>query len=138
MGEIVVVGDVEFLSEIVAYQLEADGHAITRCRDGAELVNYLKSDQADVIVIDYSKPEHMGPHTLSQIRSHPMLSGIPVIMMLSRRNPDDILAALRAGATDYMTKPFLPAELSARVAGVLPAQRIRSRLSVKGGLMPLH
>jgi DNA-binding response OmpR family regulator len=112
----VLVADVDLLlCEIVRFNLEAIGHDVAIVNDGASALEAARSSQPDVIVLDSMMPVMSGPEVLRALKEHPQTEHIPVVMLTARRGQDDVVDALRAGAGDYLTKPFMPEELLLRI-----------------------
>ena len=119
MPAILVIDDDPMLGEIVRYRLEARGHTVTIVTDSSEAVSTAVATEPDLIVLDSMMPIMSGPEVLAALKRMPDTSGIPVIMLTARKSQDDIVQALRSGASDYLTKPFMPEELALRIAGLL-------------------
>lgn len=124
MGYVIVVDDDDLLAGGLCDLLSTSGHTAVHYRSAAQLRQRMMFRRADVILIDGMIPKCSGIEALTNIRADPRYSSIPIIMTTADRGHDALLAALRAGASDYMTKPFLPAELLARVDGVIAARAV--------------
>ena len=116
MPTMLVVEDDETIAEIVAYQLEREGHAVTIARDGVEALEHLRSGGFDLVVLDLMLPRLSGVDVLRILRRD---SAVPVIILSAREGDADQVSALDLGADDYMTKPFSMRQLLARVAAIL-------------------
>ena len=111
---ILVVEDETKIRELVSAYLERDGYTVLQAGTGAAAVDLAGS--ADLMVLDLGLPDRAGHDVARQIRR----SGtIPIIMLTARAGEAERIAGLRLGADDYVTKPFSPGELVARVAAVL-------------------
>lgn len=119
MSKILVADDDEILCGVVAFTLEGDGHYVVCVDNGAAALEQVHSGSFDVLILDSMMPALSGMEVLASIRTDPTISGLPVVMLTARHSHDDVVAALRAGATEYVTKPFIPEELSVRVAAAL-------------------
>lgn len=119
MSRIAVVDDDETWGLVMRERLANQGHWVQLYTSGSQLIEQLVIERPDVIVLDHFMPGQSGLQTIRLIRANPIFAAIPVIMMTADNDPDDILAALRAGASDYVTKPFPPDELHARIEGLL-------------------
>ncbi|HWH39418.1 MAG TPA: response regulator, partial [Usitatibacter sp.] len=101
--------------------LKREGFRVEVARDGAEALERFDSTNADIVLLDVMLPQVSGYDLLAAIRAREAWSGIPVIMLTARGQEKDIVKALDMGASDYMLKPFQPAELRARVRRLCPA-----------------
>ncbi|RVQ69385.1 response regulator [Croceicoccus ponticola] len=119
MAYILVADDDDVLAEIVRQRLTAVGHEVTAVEDGEQLLEQVRYRMPDAILLDAMMPVRSGIETLIALKSDPVHSEIPIIMMTARRNQADVLAALKAGASDYVTKPFSPEDLALRIEGLL-------------------
>ncbi len=113
---ILVVDDEPPIVRLVRAKLQADGYAVATAGRGEEAMAYLEDNRPDLIVLDLMMPGMDGFETLRRIRA---TSQVPVILLTARAGDHDKLRGLEGGADDYMTKPFNPDELAARVAAVL-------------------
>ena len=113
---ILVVDDEPSIVRLVRAKLQADGYAVVTAANGEEALARLDDERPDLIVLDLMMPGMDGFETLRRIRS---VSQAPVVMLTARAGDADKLRGLQGGADDYVTKPFNPDELSARVAAVL-------------------
>ncbi len=113
---IMVVDDEAAIVRLVRATLQADGHTVLTASRGEEALDLLNEQRPDLIVLDLMMPGIDGFETLRRIRSE---SQVPVIMLTARAADADKLKGLSGGADDYITKPFNPDELAARVTAVL-------------------
>ncbi len=113
---ILVVDDEDRIREIIRGYLESDGFDVAEARDGADALSTAKRWQPDLVVLDVMMPEIDGIEVLRQLRT---TSNIPVILLTARAEEVDTLVGLSVGADDYVTKPFSPRELVARIKTVL-------------------
>ena len=113
---ILVVDDEPPIVRLVRAKLQADGYAVITASRGEEAIRLVDDERPDLVVLDVMMPGMDGFETLRRIRT---LSQVPVIMLTARVGDADKLRGLEGGADDYVTKPFNPDELSARVAAVL-------------------
>ncbi|WNB87418.1 response regulator transcription factor [Cellulomonas sp. ATA003] len=120
MRRAVVVDDEQALARLVAGYLERDGFEVSVIHDGAQAVGVLREVDPDVVVLDLGLPGLDGVEVCRQLRT---FSDCYVIMLTARAEEVDTLIGLSVGADDYMTKPFSPRELMARVAVLMRRPR---------------
>ena len=113
---ILVVDDEPSIIRLVRAELQSEGYTIISVASGEEALDRLEADRPDLVVLDLMMPGMDGFETLRRIRTE---SQVPVIMLTARSGDADKLRGLQSGADDYLTKPFNPEELTARVAAVL-------------------
>ena len=116
MTKVLVVDDEPTIREIVVRYLERDGFKTLEAADGNRARELLESDPPDLVVLDVMLPGTDGLELCRWIRSR---SRLPVIMLTARGEESDRIVGLELGADDYVTKPFSPRELAARVRTVL-------------------
>ncbi len=115
-AKVLVADDDEDIRDLVRVLLERDGHEVRGAADGAEALRLLYAERPDVLLLDVDMPGLDGWTVLGRVRE---LSDVPVLMLTAKSSELDKVRGLRAGADDYVVKPFGRAELSARVAAVL-------------------
>ena len=120
---ILVVDDIEENIEIVRVRLEAQGYEIATAANGREALEQTRSLQPDLILLDIMMPEMDGIEVTKHLKSDENLRAIPIILLTAKSSIKDVVAGLDAGGDDYLTKPFEPATLVARVRSLL---RIKS------------
>lgn len=113
---ILVVDDEPPIVRLVKATLQADGYAVATASRGEEAIEFLDEQRPDLIVLDMMMPGIDGIETLRRIRTR---SQTPVIMLTARSADMDKVRGLESGADDYITKPFNPDELVARIVAVL-------------------
>lgn len=123
MAHILVADDDDLLGELLRFKLEGAGHQVTIIGDGRSALEAAESDTYDLMVLDAMMPVLSGPEVLSALVRRG--SRLPVVMLTARKGQDDVLDALSAGARDYLTKPFIPDELVARVNAILKSEAAR-------------
>ena len=124
--KILVVDDEPKVLELIKAYLIKDGYQVLTAVDGQEALAKVQNHQPDLVILDLNLPEIDGLKVCSSIRSQ---SNMPIIMLTARDDEVDKVVGLELGADDYVTKPFSPRELAARVSAVLR----RSREGVKPG-----
>jgi DNA-binding response OmpR family regulator len=119
MPHILVVEDDHDISALIAHYLEKAGHFVERLSSGTAVMARLRVQPADLVILDVMLPGASGLVVCEAMRTDPITAGIPVIMLTARGEEGDRIAGLEIGADDYVTKPFSPKELVARVAARL-------------------
>src|SRR5450759_1509449 len=114
--KILVVDDEEHIIELVELYLSKEGYQVVKATDGDEAVEKFADEKPDLLVLDIMLPGRDGLDVLRQVRK---TSQVPVIMLTARESEVDKVVGLELGADDYLTKPFSPRELVARVKAVL-------------------
>ncbi|VAW06746.1 Phosphate regulon transcriptional regulatory protein PhoB (SphR), partial [hydrothermal vent metagenome] len=114
--QILVVDDEPMVREVVTAYLERDGFGVHTEIDGAKALEYLATASPDLVVLDIMLPHVDGLQILAKLRA---VSDVPVILLTARTEEPDRVMGLELGADDYVTKPFSPRELAARVRSVL-------------------
>lgn len=130
---ILVVDDEQNLIDLVRGYLEREGFAVLTAGDGPSAVEMTRSHRPDLIVLDLMLPGFDGVEACRQIRQ---LSDAYVLMLTARSEEIDKIVGLSVGADDYLTKPFSPRELVARVKAML--RRPRSRGSIVDDVTPVE
>jgi two-component system, OmpR family, KDP operon response regulator KdpE len=118
--KILVVDDDPLLSELIVYNLEAEGYHVIAARNGNEAIKMFYADRPALVVLDVAMPGLDGFTVCQRIRE---VASTPVIMLTARGREEDIIAGLDLGADDYITKPFQVGELMARVRATLRRAR---------------
>jgi two-component system phosphate regulon response regulator PhoB len=118
-ANILVVEDEPGIQEVLKFNLGHHGHHVTVAGSGEEAVDLLKGILPDLILLDWMLPGISGIELARRIRADARLKSIPIIMLTARTEERDKVAGLDTGADDYLTKPFSPAELNARIKAVL-------------------
>lgn len=119
MATVLIVEDEPDIQELIAYNLELAGHEALRAGHAERALEIVRQALPDLMVIDWMLPGMSGVELARRLRADKRTRAIPLIMVTARSAEQDKLAALEIGADDYMTKPFSPRELNARVKAVL-------------------
>ncbi|CZQ87752.1 transcriptional regulatory protein c terminal [Trichococcus flocculiformis] len=136
--KILIVDDEENILEIVEAYLVAKNYQVFRAMDGEEALRKAETIRPDLIVLDLMLPDISGLEVCRRIRKS---SSVPVIMLTARTTEQAILSGLQIGADHYMTKPFSPKELVARVQTVLRRSHPEPqevKWSFEGGLLEIY
>lgn len=115
-AHVLVVDDEASVAEIIAYALEGAGHRVTRAATGPDALVRMVADPADLVVLDLMLPGMGGMDVLRELRR---TSRVPVILVSAIADVAERVVGLELGADDYVTKPFSPRELTARVQSIL-------------------
>ena len=132
---ILVVEDEPAIQELLAVNLARNGHEVRRASSGAEALAAVGESLPDVILLDWMLPDTPGPAIARRLRGEPRTREVPIIMLTARAGDDDKVAGLESGADDYITKPFSPRELEARIQAVLrrrTPQLTRDAVAIEG------
>jgi two-component system, OmpR family, response regulator MtrA len=123
---ILSVEDDERIRTAVKLALEDEGWSVEEADTGEEALNAFQRQPSDVVLIDIMLPGIDGFDVCRAIRR---VSDVPIIMVTARADTHDVVAGLEAGADDYLTKPFAPKELSARIRALLRRARTSDSVS---------
>lgn len=126
---VLIVEDEVAIVTLLRYNLEREGFRVYSTGDGEEAVAMVKDYKPDIIVLDWMLPSMSGVDVCKQLRWNPETKSIPIIMLSARGEEGDRIKGLDSGADDYLTKPFSPAELIARIRAIF--RRFRPSLSEK-------
>jgi phosphate regulon transcriptional regulator PhoB len=116
---ILVIDDEPDLTELVSYNLKKEGFKVTTASDGEEGLEKIRKGSFDLVILDLMLPGLQGVEVCRILRSNPRTESLPVIMLTAKTDMTDKVRGLDTGADDYMTKPFSPKELIARVRALL-------------------
>jgi two-component system phosphate regulon response regulator PhoB len=116
---ILIVEDEEALTEVLRYNLEADGYEVATVARGDEADLLLKEKSPDLVILDWMLPGLSGIELCRRLRARPETKQLPIIMLTARGEESERVRGLATGADDYIVKPFSVPELSARVRALL-------------------
>jgi two-component system phosphate regulon response regulator PhoB len=125
MGQshILVVDDEPDLLELVHYTLSRAGYQVGCVKSGEEALIQVQSRPPDLILLDLVLPGMDGLEICKRLKREPQTAAIPIVMLTARNEEADVVTGLELGADDYLTKPFSPRVLAARVKAVLRRQQ---------------
>ena len=123
---IVIAEDEQSVSELLRYNLEAEGYETAIANDGDEAMLLIDERIPDLMLLDWMLPKISGIEICRRVRARQETANLPIIMLTARTEEADRIRGLETGADDYVTKPFSTNELMARVKAVL--RRIRPAL----------
>ncbi len=120
---LLIVEDDVHMAYLLGYLAEKERYAVETIADGRKALERIAAgDATDLVLLDVMLPYLDGFELLEKLRSHEAWKRVPVIILTSRTREHDAVRALGLGADDYLTKPFSPAELVARIRRRLPRQ----------------
>jgi two-component system phosphate regulon response regulator PhoB len=128
---ILIVEDDKALAELLVWNFTSDGYDVRQTSDGEEALLMVREQLPDVIILDWMIENVPGIEVCRQLRKAPESRAVPVIMLTARGEEEDRIRGLKTGADDYITKPFSPRELMARVEALLR----RSRPAIGGAVI---
>lgn len=129
--KILIVEDEPALAELLSYTFESAGFSVEQTADGEEALLIAQEFTPDIIILDWMIEQLPGIEVCRRLRKGKDTAAIPVIMLTARGEEEDRIRGLETGADDYVTKPFSPRELRARVEAVLR----RTRPAVTGSTL---
>jgi two-component system phosphate regulon response regulator PhoB len=118
-ANILLVEDEPAIQELIAVNLEHAGHHVIRASNAEGALGIVRNALPDLLLIDWMLPGMSGAALARQLRQEDRTKQIPIILLTARSAESDKVAGLEAGADDYVTKPFSPRELLARIKAVL-------------------
>jgi DNA-binding response OmpR family regulator len=119
MSHILVVEDDVDIGALIGHYLERAGHRVERLSSGSDVLPRLRKAPVDLVILDLMLPGMDGLLVCQAMRNDAALAAIPIIMLTARGDESDRVSGLELGADDYVTKPFSPKELTARVTALL-------------------
>ncbi len=117
--KIVLAEDEPQIARLIEFKLKKEGYEVSWKENGEEALKAIKADKPDLILLDIMMPVMGGYEVLRRLKEDENLKSIPVIMLTARAQEKDVVKGIDMGAEDYITKPFHPAELLARVKRIL-------------------
>jgi len=124
---LLLVEDDPALAELLEFRFRAEGYHISVTADGDEALLRASEDVPDLVVLDWMIEGTSGIEVCRRLRRNKITAHVPIVMLTARGAEDDMIRGLETGADDYLTKPFSPRELIARVAAIM--RRIRPALA---------
>ena len=134
-ANILIVEDEESILELIAINLHQAGFNPIRSLNAEYAENLIREALPDLIILDWMLPGMSGVEFAKRVRGNPNTKNIPIIMLTAKSDESNILKGLDTGADDYMTKPFSPKELIARIKAVLrrkSPELVDEPISIKG------
>jgi two-component system, OmpR family, phosphate regulon response regulator PhoB len=124
---LLLVEDDRALADLLTWHFDREGYSVVRTGDGEEALLLAEERTPDVVILDWMIEGVTGIEVCRRLRRKPSTVGVPIIMLTARGEESDRIRGLETGADDYVTKPFSPRELLARVGAVL--RRVRPALA---------
>jgi DNA-binding response OmpR family regulator len=135
MSRILIAEDDRDIADLIAHTLRQAGHLADVVPSGTDALARVMAETPDLIVLDLMLPGLDGLQVCRALRSNDRTAAIPIIMVTARADEADRVGGLELGADDYVTKPFSPRELAARVTALL---RRTQRVPVRGAVLRYH
>jgi len=132
---VLIVEDESAIQELIAVNLETAGHHALRAADAEQALTILRQTLPDLVLLDWMLPGQSGLAIARHLRANERTRSIPIIMLTAKSAEQDKIAGLEAGADDYVTKPFSPRELLARIKALMrrrSPQRTDDAVEAKG------
>lgn len=126
-GKLLLVEDDPALAELLEFRFAKEGYVVRSTPDGDEALELARDDVPDLVILDWMIEGTSGIEVCRRLRRDEATAHVPIIMLTARESEDDRIRGLDIGADDYVTKPFSPRELIARVGAVM--RRIRPALA---------
>lgn len=134
--QILVVDDEEDILELISFNLTKEGYDVICTPTGEKALDVIGTERPDLVVLDLMLPGINGLEVAKALRNDPGIRDIPIVMLTAKGEESDIVAGLELGADDYVTKPFSPRILAARVKAVL--RRKSADLSDESEVVKIH
>ncbi len=128
--KILIADDDDELVNVLTVTLQQAGFETLSAGDGAEALTVWQQAQPHLILLDLNMPRHSGPYVLQRVRA---ASPVPIIVLTVRNQDEEIVRAFDLGADDYVTKPFSPSQLVARVKAALRRAGVHARTEIRAG-----
>jgi len=123
--KILIVEDEKPISELIGFHLEKQNYQIKFSYDGESAIQEIEHWLPDLILLDWMLPNISGIEVLKRIKRKDNLKKIPIIMLTAKGQEDDKIRGFELGVEDYVTKPFLPSEILARIKSLLKRTKAR-------------
>jgi two-component system, OmpR family, alkaline phosphatase synthesis response regulator PhoP len=136
--KILVVEDEPEIAQLVTYYLEKEGFRTITAQNGFEALKKVKEDKPNLVVLDLMLPQLDGLEVCKRLRSTPNTAMLPIIMLTAKAEESDTIVGLELGADDYVTKPFSPKTLVARIKSLFRRlERATDHKPISGTYGPL-
>ncbi|MDE2058300.1 MAG: response regulator transcription factor [candidate division NC10 bacterium] len=136
--KILVVDDEQDITALVAYHLEREGFHVLQAHDGLQALELVKRERPSLLVLDLMLPHLSGLDLCRRLRKEPDTARLPILMLTAKAEETDKVLGLELGGDDYLTKPFGPRELVARVKALIRrSEELQREEVVKAGSMEI-
>ncbi|MCP4756754.1 MAG: response regulator [Proteobacteria bacterium] len=134
---ILIVDDNPQNIQVLGNTIQEEGYEVAFALNGSQALDFLGKEMPDLILLDIMMPEMDGYTVCETIKANHSIKNIPVIFLTAKQETEDIVRGFEVGAVDYVTKPFNPVELLARVRTHLEIKRSREEISSLRGIIPI-
>jgi DNA-binding response OmpR family regulator len=122
-GKILIADDDELMRKLIEHKLSMRGLTVIEAADGEEALQKITSEKPDLVILDGMMPGIDGFEVLRNIRENEATRNLRVVLLTARKMESDVVSGLTLGADEYITKPFMPEELLARIIRLLAQAR---------------
>jgi DNA-binding response OmpR family regulator len=126
-AKILIVEDEKDVVELIRYNLDKAGYLTDAALTGRQALEQALDNRPDLILLDIMLPEMDGLQVCDNLKENPATAAIPVVMLTAKSTPEDIIKGFQMRADDYITKPFSPRDLLARIQAVLQRKIINAK-----------
>ncbi|MDI6769400.1 MAG: response regulator [Anaerolineales bacterium] len=119
MAKILIAEDERDIRDLIIFTLRFSGYEVVAASNGEEVIQLARQEMPDLILLDVRMPRKTGYEACAAIKADEKTRNIPVIFLSAKGQESEIQAGLQAGAVEYLLKPFVPDQLSARIQAVL-------------------
>jgi len=133
---ILIIEDETDIQELIKFNLEKEGYRVTSTLTGEEGISQAKASHPDLVLLDLMLPGIDGFEVCRRLKSDDETKKIPIVMLTAKGEESDIVSGLELGADDYITKPFKPRILIARIRSIL--RRVNKDFSEDSSVMSIH
>ncbi len=109
--KILVIDDEETIRKFLRIQLVKNGHEVKEAADGEQAIVQLKKERFDLVICDIVMPRKNGWEVIREVRSHPSMKNLPLIILTAKNEDEDMFKGYEIGANYYITKPFTKSQL---------------------------
>ena len=124
MSKVLLIEDDDGIITPLSLYIEQSGYEIALCKDGWDALDVFHSEKPDIIILDINLPSKSGIEVCREVRNE---SDTPIIVLSARESEDDKVTLLELGADDYVSKPFSPRELMARISAIIKRSELRRK-----------
>jgi len=136
MADLLIVDDEAPIRHLIIFSLQRQPYRVIEATDGNEALCRIQQSKPDLILLDWMLPDMSGVELIKSLRQDVLYNDIPIIMLTARAEEENKLRGFKAGADDYVTKPFSPKELAARIEAMLRRAQLKKRRVIEiGGLL---